>query len=190
MSHNAFLNAQVLSLLPENLGEKAIFDAGCGFGEWGFLIRTRKSGHPHLVGLDIWRPHLSKLHKLQIYDEFVYGQIPPIPFRSKSVDISLACEILEHLPREIGLKLLADLERVTKELVIVSTPIDYPQSEIYDNPRERHVSNWSLRDFAQRNYETRLVYTLPKTLLIVDRIRRLIFRLSPPLRFIIATKSS
>lgn len=190
MSHNAFLNTHVLGLLPKNLEERAIFDAGCGFGEWGFLIRTRKSGHPYLVGLDIWRSHLDKLHRLQIYDEFVSGQIPPIPFRNKSIDISLACEILEHLPKETGFRLLAELERVTKELVIVSTPIDYPQSEIYDNPSERHVSNWSLRDFAQRNYETRIVYTLPKTLMIVDRIRRLIFRLSPPLQFIIAQKLS
>lgn len=188
MSHHASLNSHVLSFMPNDLSDRVILDVGCGFGEWGFLIRTRKSGVPYLVGLDIWRPHLERLCKLRVYDELIFEKFPPIPLRDKSVDISLSCEILEHLPKEVCLELLWELERVTKELIIVSTPLNWPQEEVYGNSYERHVSSLSPRDFAQRGYETKVVHIFTKSLRVVDGVRRFIFRLPPTPKLIVARK--
>jgi len=188
MSHHPSLNFHVLSFMPNDLDYRVVLDAGCGFGEWGFLLRTRKSGLPYLIGLDVWRSHLEKLCLIKVYDELLYGRIPPIPLKNKSVDISLACEILEHLSKKMGLGLLAELERVTKELIVVSVPINVSQEEIYGNPYEKHVSKWLLRDFAQLNYETRVVNVFPKTLRIVDGIRRFVFKLPPTITHLIVAQ--
>jgi len=189
MTHSPFLNSHVLGFIPDNLGDRIVLDIGCGFGEWGFLLRTRKSGSPCIIGVDIWRPHLEKLCPLKVYNEHIQVEISHIPFRKKSIDISLACEILEHLPKSVGYDLIRELERVTSEIIIISTPLNWPQEkEMYGNPYEKHISTWSPEDFIRHGYETKIIHTLTKTLEITDRIRRCIFRLPPTPRLIVARK--
>lgn len=186
MSHNNVLNLQILSLIT-NIPDKTILDVACGFGDWGFLIRSRKKCLS-IAGLDIWRPHLYMLKNLKIYDRLIQAKIPFMPFKEKSFDISFACEILEHLSKEDGNKLLSELERVTKGFIIVSVPVNLPQKEAYGNPYEEHVCEWSERDFSRQGYTVIVVNTIPKTLRILDRMRRLITRLPPTPKFIIAQK--
>ncbi|MEM2703871.1 MAG: class I SAM-dependent methyltransferase [Candidatus Bathyarchaeia archaeon] len=182
MSHSQLLNAYVLGLLPENLRNMFILDVGCGFGEWGFLIRTRKGGFPFLIGVDIWHPHLMRLRKLNVYDVLVRLKIPFLPFKEKSVDASLACEILEHIPKSEGYQLLEELERVSRKLIVVTSPLGWPQEEIYGNPYERHISEWSPRELVQLGSNVKVIdaVALPKTLKLVDKLRRTILRLPYP----------
>jgi len=189
MSHSQLLNAPVLGFLPDDLGHRVVLDVGCGFGEWGFIIRTRKHGSPFLVGVDVWRPYLERIQSLNIYDELIQVEIPRIPLKKKSIDVSLACEILEHLQKNVGYELMKELEKVTKNMIIVSAPLNIPQEEVHGNPFQRHISEWLPEDFTKFGYETKVIYMLPKTLEVADRIRRLIFfRLSSPRRLIVARK--
>ena len=188
MGHAPILNTYVLNFLPEDLDNRVILDVGCGFGDWGFLIRTRKSGVLYLIGVDIWRPYLKKLCSLKVYDELIQVKLPRIPLKEKSVDISLACEILEHLPKRDGYELLRELERVTREMIVASVPLNLPQDEIHGNPFQKHISEWLPKDFARYGYEIEIVHRLPKTLRFVDKIRRFIFKLPPTPRFIVARK--
>ena len=167
MSHNYLLNACVLDFLPEDLGKRVVLDVGCGLGEWGFLIRTRKSSVPYLIGADIWRPYLEKIYSLNVYDELIQVKLPKIPLKEKSVNISLACEILEHLSKSDGHEFLIELERVTKEMIITSAPLNLPQGEIHGNPFQRHVSEWLPKDFERYGYKTKMVHCLPRVLLHV-----------------------
>lgn len=182
MSHNQLLNVHVLGLLPDNLRDMFVLDVGCGFGEWGFLIRTRKDGSPFLIGVDIWHPHLMRLCGLNVYTALVHVRLPFLPFRDKSVDVSLACEILEHLPKSSGYQLLEEIERISRKLVIVSTPLGWPQDEIYGNPHEKHISEWHPRELVQLGYSVKVVdaVALPKTLKLVDKLRRTLLRLPHP----------
>ena len=188
MSHNRALDLHVLDLLPHNLNKLVILDVGCGFGDWGFLIRTRKRGVPYLIGADIWLPYLKILKPLNIYDEVIRIEASRIPIKSKSVDITLACEILEHLPKKNGEILLKNIERITKKLIVLSTPLNCPQDELEGNPYQKHVTEWSLKELKNFGFQGRIVYTLPKTLRIIDRIRRLSLGLRPQPCLIVAKK--
>jgi len=88
MSHSQLLTAPVLGFLPDDLGHRVVLDVGCGFGEWGFIIRTRKHGSPFLIGVDVWRPYLERIQSLNIYDELIQVKIPRIPLKKKSIDVS------------------------------------------------------------------------------------------------------
>jgi SAM-dependent methyltransferase len=188
MSHSQLLDSHVLGLLPRNLNDMVVLDVGCGFGEWGFLMRTRKRGHPYLIGIDIWRPYLKKANPLGIYDELIQVRLPHIPLKDKSIDIAVACEVLEHLHKDDGYGLIAELERITEMAIILSTPLNWPQEEIWGNPYETHVTEWSITDFARQGYETKIVRIFPKTFEVIDRVRRLIFRLPPTPRLVVARK--
>jgi len=84
---------------------------------------------------------------------------------------------------------MKELEKVTKDMIIVSAPLNIPQGEVHGNPFQRHISEWLPEDFTKFGYETKVVYMLPKTLEIADRIRRFIlFRCPFPRRLIVACK--
>lgn len=188
MSHTPQLNSHILRLIPRNINNQIILDIACGFGEWGFLIKTRKQGYPYLIGVDIWHPYLEKVSLLKIYDALIQTKIPPIPLKDKSIDMSLACEILEHLPKHKGYELLKELERVTRKIIVTSFPLHWPQEEILGNPYERHISQWCPENLIKMKYKTKTVELLPKTLRLFDKFRRLVFRLSPPPKIIVAWK--
>ncbi len=52
----------------------------------------------------------------------VVSDVRSLPFEDKSFDVSIACEVLEHLPfSEVGLA-LSELARVSRRAIIVSVP--------------------------------------------------------------------
>jgi ubiquinone/menaquinone biosynthesis C-methylase UbiE len=156
MTHLHALDSYVLSVLPQKLSGSFILDVGCGRGEWGSLLRARKESF-HLVGVDIWRPHLRRLCKRRVYDELIQIKAPNLPFKDKSFDISLACEVLEHLDKDDGYELLKELERVSRKMIVVSTPMNWFQMEIYGNPYERHVSEWRPQEFTSLGFKVMTV---------------------------------
>jgi hypothetical protein len=107
-----------------------------------------------MIGTDTWRPHLNRLCPLGIYEELVQVKVPILPFK----------------------------ERVSKSLVIISSPIGWPQEEIYGNPYEKHISEWKPEEFENLGYKVKVVdaVVLPRTLKLVDKMRRAIFRLPHP----------
>jgi hypothetical protein len=63
-------------------------------------------------------------------------------------------EVVEHLPRADGEKLLEQCERIARTKVVVSTPNGFvSQSATPDNPFQEHVSGWTAEDFVSRGYE-------------------------------------
>jgi ubiquinone/menaquinone biosynthesis C-methylase UbiE len=143
-----------------------ILDVGCGWGKWGSLIRTcwyrttegKGDTIPRLlIGVDLFLPSLKrvKLHKL--YDEIVLCHAAFLPFRKNIVDVVLAIETLEHIAKSEGTRVLDELERVSKETVIVSTPNGSPYREGTlgpegFNPYDAHISKWGVKDFHSRDY--------------------------------------
>jgi hypothetical protein len=52
-------------------------------------------------GLDIWLPYLKKFNSLSVYDLLILAALPDIPLKQKSVSISLACVVLEHVYKKM-----------------------------------------------------------------------------------------
>jgi len=46
--HNQFVTR---FLLPDNIDGISILDCACGFGTWGFFIKSQKDGVPYIEGL-------------------------------------------------------------------------------------------------------------------------------------------
>ena len=50
------------------------------------------------------------------------GTVESLPFKNKSFDVSICCQVLEHLPFEQFRTSLRELRRVTREYLILSLP--------------------------------------------------------------------
>lgn len=186
----------IMELVPSDLDRILILDIGCAKGYLGYRIRGEKTGDPIILGLDIWIPYIKDIKNFhftyaRIYNELIIADARYMPFRDHIFNILVASEILEHLTRGDGFKFLNELERICKKRIITSTPSRFiEQGEIDNNPYQRHISLWRKEDLIELGYEIRVVYPkLPKTLGVVDKVRRLVFRLPKPLGVIVAWKT-
>jgi ubiquinone/menaquinone biosynthesis C-methylase UbiE len=143
-----------------------ILDVACGWGKWGHLIRTswyrtiRGKGNTQpklLIGVDLFLPSLRRVKQQKIYDDLVLCNCTNLPFRNKSFDVVLSIEIIEHITKPQGKLLLQEIERITQNTVIVSTPNKPKEREGTEspegfNPYDAHVSSWNAQEFQKRNY--------------------------------------
>jgi len=180
MSHNPMTTNYIMRLLPQNLEGKTILDCACGYGLWGFNIRIKFQGTPQLVGFDIFKPYVDKLKKLKIYDQVFHADILNIPFPDNSFDVVLAAEVIEHLTKNDGYQMMQEVERVAKDLIIITTPEGWQKQGSYDkNKYQMHVSGWEAKEFENEGYNV-IIYDkqeFTRLLKLIDKIRRFIFRL-------------
>lgn len=73
----------------------------------------------------------------------------------KSVDMIWAKQVLEHVPQETAMMLLAKWKRLARKMVIIETPKGaFPQGAIDDNPYEEHKAAMEPEMFQMMEYET------------------------------------
>ena len=157
--HPLEIDPIIAGWLPDLSGMK-VLDLGCGKGSLGLLLRQARGGlHAHLTGAEIFPPNIDFVRRFNIYDEILEGDITKKDHWPE-FDIVVACEILEHLPRDAGERLLARIEERTQK-VIVSTPNGRDlRGPIGGNPAEAHLSVWTVADFKTRGYEVKGVGSL------------------------------
>jgi len=147
---------ELLEAVPEDV--ESLIDVGCGRGIVGALTRIYRNP-TRLVGVDIFPPYIEFCKKFNLYDEIHLMDLRqiPLPFKNHEFDVATCIEVIEHLHKEYGEKLLDELQRIA-DTIIVSTPSHYfeqPKHHVDRNPFQAHVSSWSVSDFRKRGYEVR-----------------------------------
>jgi ubiquinone/menaquinone biosynthesis C-methylase UbiE len=142
---------ELLETIPNNTN--TLVDVGCGRGLVGALMRIYRRPS-RLVAMDAFDLSLAFCRKHDLYDEYTKVDITslPLPFCDKEFDVATCIEVIEHVPKQVGLKLLCELERISYK-VIVTTPTDFFRQECFDeNPFQQHLSQWTIRDFTSRDF--------------------------------------
>lgn len=74
-------------------------------------------------------------------------------FAPKSVDCVFALDLIEHLRKEDGLRLLDAVEEIARRRVVIFTPNGFlPQGPLDGNPFQEHLSGWTTREMEARGY--------------------------------------
>lgn len=139
------------TLTRELSGMKSVLDIGCGSDSP--LGKVKKTYYS--VGFDIFKPALEKSKKKRIHDDYKVGNVLRIEklFRSGSFDSVIALDLIEHLEKKDGYRLLEKMEKIARKKVIVLTPNGYYNQEEYeDNPYQVHHSGWTVDDFTKQGY--------------------------------------
>ncbi len=140
----------------EMLQPSSILDIGAGIGKWGFLCRDQLEflqGRPdkdswvtRIYGIEIYEGYRNPLWDY-CYDDFWVGNVVDVLEEAPDVDLILLADILEHMPKEKGQKLLTRLEEKGCYLLI-STPAYFFKGEHDNNPASEHISFWGPKDFS------------------------------------------
>lgn len=141
---------------PEELekaasGCKTLLDVGCGENS---PVR-HFSQKIHSTGVDAFEPSIRKSRQAGIHDRYCRMDILEIGkrFKPNSFDCALASDVIEHLTKAEGLKLLRVMERIAIKKVVVFTPNGFlPQGEFGNNPWQRHRSGWTDDEMKSMGY--------------------------------------
>jgi SAM-dependent methyltransferase len=155
----------VRSIKPEL---SAILDVGCGPGHFFQEVRRRIAPR-YAVGVDLFLPFLSACRRGKVFDDLILCDVRALPFRRRSFDSVLCTEVIEHLEKGDGIKLIHQLEDIAEHNVIISTPVGFlrecpeydrertlqgsPEYRIQQNAyRSPHASGWSPDEFRMKGY--------------------------------------
>lgn len=141
---------EILEQIPVKIN--SLIDAGCGRGVIGALVRIYRNPK-RLVGIDAFRPYLEFCRHHNFYDElYEYDLRQTLPFSEKEFDVATCIEVIEHLPKNSGVHLLNEPERIAKKVIITTPNGSLPQKALDHNLFQKHRSCWYVEDFAKRGY--------------------------------------
>lgn len=132
---------------------KSILDLGCGIGSPVRFINRHKQFH--MVGVEGYKPYFDNCQKIGLYDMVLNEDIRKIPYKAKTFDIVMALQVLEHLNKPDGEKLLKDMEKIARKQVIVTTDIGkHVQGAVDGNEMQIHRYIWDIKDLQELGFET------------------------------------
>jgi hypothetical protein len=117
----------------------------------------------HAVGVERFGPALERSRFLGIHDDYFAVDALEIGkwIQPRSYDAVVAFDLIEHLCKEDGVALLAMMERIARDRVVLFTPNGFlPQEPSDGNPFQLHRSGWTAREFRELGYEVRGVHGL------------------------------
>jgi len=129
------------------LEPRTILDVGAGAGKWGVLcreyLRYWKNRDVEVDGIE---PH--EAYRCPAHD--CYRVMSTLDVRDvlgivKNYDLVLMIDVIEHLPRDDGERLLG---AVTGHYIVTTPNYWSGQGVAFGNEYERHVSRWTLGDFT------------------------------------------
>jgi len=158
LKYAAFIPFTFTNMVWWNLDKNArsILDAGCGFGDPMNAINKRRK-YPFTLGIDIFLPAIRACKNRGIHDAYILCDVRFLPFREKSFDIVACFEVIEHLSKCEGFRLIDEFERIARRQVIISTPVGFLQliRGHKENPDNIHRSGWVPAEFEIRGYKVK-----------------------------------
>lgn len=131
-------------------GCKSVLDVGCGVSH-----TLRMMGVEHAVGAEGYFPSLEKAKSQKTHHEYVQCNVQQIAehFQAGQFDACIAMDVIEHLDKKDGLKLVADLERIASRRVIFFTPCGFlPQGQTEKGDLQTHLSGWEPEEMEKLGY--------------------------------------
>lgn len=187
MSHDIALNDPIIEILSTYPGIKRVLDVGAGYGSWGQIIRAGLNRKVDLVAIEKYPENCERLRNTGMYSEVICDDALTLLdyFTEKSFDLVLASQVIEHLEKKAGFKLIRMMKSITSMVLVIATPRGYMPVSAKDNPNkyEKHLSGWTEDDFRGLVFETKVLdmrNQMNRSIRLFDNIRRFIFNLYDP----------
>ena len=139
-----------LALRRALLGCDAVLDVGCGYSPY-----LRELGVARAVGAEGYAPSAAEARRRNTHDEIVECYVRDLSrsFQPKQFDACIAMDVIEHLTKADGFKLVADMEKLARKRVVFFTPSGFlKQGHTNSDDLQEHLSGWTPAEMEQLGY--------------------------------------
>lgn len=139
-----------VSLLKHELKDcKTVLDLGCG-ADSPIQYCT---GITQSIGVDAFEPYIVASKKKRIHTTYLQSRLEDVHFNPKEFDAVILIDVIEHLDKKVGERILQNAETWARKKVILVTPNGFIAQSGYDeNELQQHRSGWSIENFTKRKY--------------------------------------
>jgi|LakMenEpi03Aug12_release.lakeMendotaPanAssembly.Ray.scaffolds.fasta_scaffold09837_14 hypothetical protein len=130
----------------------SILDLGCGPKspvrniDW----TTKK------VGVEAFEPYAKTAEDNCTHDEIVRSLIQDLDIEENSYDAVILIDVIEHMPKDMGLQIIQLSKKWARKKVIISSPNGFIKQESLDgNELQQHLSGWPLTEMTKLDFRVR-----------------------------------
>jgi len=131
---------------------ESLLDVGCGESS---PIQHFAREIPQRIGVDAHAPSIELSRQRGIHNDYRVMDILAIgkSFGARSVDCVVVLDVIEHLEKSDGHRLLNLIETIARKRVVVYTPNGFlPQPPETRNEWQLHRSGWTAPEMRDRGY--------------------------------------
>ena len=129
---------------------RTVLDLGCGCNSPARFLR-----HCQLAGLDGFRPDLDTARARGTHDEYFFGDVREAMtlFPDRKFDACIALDVVEHLAKEDGWRMIKAMEQLASKRVVIFTPNGFVPQFGGDGNLQQHLSGWEVAEMRQAGYQ-------------------------------------
>jgi len=147
---------QVWGFIRDRVGNvEVLVDLGSG-------VRPSNICTPKIhINIEKWHPYNAHLSKRYPNSNFIQVEMDALEFLKiqpdASLDTIIAFDLIEHLTKDLGWKLIEEIQRTTKNTAVVFTPNGFMEQHVGENDLDgwgwtgnflqNHLSGWTDQDF-------------------------------------------
>ncbi|MEI7809445.1 MAG: class I SAM-dependent methyltransferase [Verrucomicrobiota bacterium] len=139
-----------LALRTALSGCASVLDIGCGMNP-----TLRQLGVSQTCGAEGYAPSFNEARRQNTHDQLVQCDVRELSrhFQPGQFDACIALDVIEHLAKPDGLKLLADMERIARKRVVIFTPSGFlEQHHASNDDLQEHLSGWEAAEMERLGY--------------------------------------
>jgi hypothetical protein len=147
--HNPTLIALVREVRQALRGCRTVLDLGCGPNSPVRYLHTA-----HTLGVDGYGPALAEAQARGTHDEYAAGDVKAVRtlMAGRQFDGCVALDVIEHLSKADGWRLLEDMEQLATKRVVVFTPKGFLPQKGGHGDLQEHLSGWTPDEMRGAGY--------------------------------------
>lgn len=135
-----------------------VLDLGCGIMQASDDMVSK-----FILGVDIWDKYLDNIKHL--HPTIRVSMEETDRFMDNSYDVVICLDVVEHLEKELALKVINECKRICRKKAIIYTPSEFKDNlqavpdawGLGENPHQEHLCVLNHDDFVSRGYRTSIV---------------------------------
>ncbi len=149
--HKKFFQHGIEKIKREIGKDVSVLDLGCG---WNSPLQY--CGQRYSLGVDNFDDYLQISKNKSIHSQYMNADITEVVFEQGSFDVVLCAQVLEHLEKEEGERLLGKMEKWARKKIIITTPNGFMRKDACDgNEFQEHLSGWTADDLREKGFRVR-----------------------------------
>lgn len=138
-------NKEIVKSWIDDLGPSTVLDVGAGMGIYSIL--AKRPGQ-HWTALEVFAPYVNMFNLRSRYDQIIVADARYVNYaRLGRFDLSIAADMLEHMPKADAVTLIADLLACSGAALFCFPIIHHDQAAGFEgNDFESHIDHWSVAE--------------------------------------------